>query len=137
MPQGFGPAPGLGISPHQRAVRQLRQRVEGDQPAAVGDRRIGLAEAGEFGAQPLQNVGGERPAALAGGHQPFLIRLGIDGAVGEKFAAIKLGCRLQIRSAPRPRQLLEAIDIDADTGKPALRAVDDEMRGGARPQRLA
>ena len=62
--------------------------------------------------QPVQDIADQGEDAVALRRQPFLERLGIDIEIGEEFAAVQLGCRLQVAAVLRARQPLEILEID-------------------------
>ena len=98
LPERFAAPSGTRIGAHQRALSELRERVEQHQPAAGLDCGIVLAGCVVLRGQSMQDIAdhGERAVALR--RQPFLKRLGIDIEIGEKFAAVQIGGRLQLRA---------------------------------------
>jgi hypothetical protein len=125
------------IGAYQRALSELGERVERYQPAPGLDGGLMLARRILCCRQPLQDIAdhGERPVAL--GREPLLKWLGIDVEIGEKFATVQLGRRLQVRALLRPGQPFEGVEVGDHVLNSAVGKVGDQVKRCARSQRLA
>jgi hypothetical protein len=137
LAQRLAAPPGTRIGAHQRTLAKLGERVERHQPAAGLDGGIALAGGILRGGQPLQDVANQCQGAVALGRQPFLKGLRIDVKIGQEFAAVQIGRRLQLGSVLRARQLLKAVEVDGHVLDATIGKIGDQIACPARPERLA
>jgi hypothetical protein len=84
------------IGADQRALSELRERVEKNESAAGLYCGVVLAGCILLRAQSMQDIADHRESAVALRRQPFLERLGIYIEISEEFPAVQIGGRLQI-----------------------------------------
>ena len=84
-----GALPELGVQAHERAVRRLLQRIEGEELAGRPDRGLEVLRLPLVREQPGQAVAGLLAQALARLAQPRLPRLLGDAHPGEQVAAVE------------------------------------------------
>jgi hypothetical protein len=123
------------IQAHERAMRRLLQRVEGEQAhgglnGALG--RAGLALAGQ---QPGEGLERQLPQPLAFGDEPFLEQRLVQAEAREQIACIdRRGLLERLRRAFR-HVPFEAGDVDVDHGRVQRKRLafgDQDRRGGGR-----
>jgi hypothetical protein len=105
---------GLDVELHQRAVRRLLQRVQGEQPQRGLDRRFGRSPRAVVVQQPGQCPEGHFVKALALTAQPIFERRLLDRQSFQQVAPIE---RDRLRECLRRAFLhaaLELEDVDAD-----------------------
>ena len=107
------------------------------QPAAGLDGGIGFAGGILRRGQALQDLTNQRQRAVALGRQPFLKGLRVDIEIGQKLAAVQLSRRLQLGLLRRPRQSLEAVQVNHRVFDAAIGKVGNQVTRPVRPERLA
>jgi hypothetical protein len=87
--------------------------------------------------QSVQDIANDGERAVALRREPFLKGLRVEVQIGQKLATVGVNCGLQFGPVRRTGQPLEPVEVYEHMLQPTIGMVSDQVKGRARPERLA